>query len=214
MQHTTGFGIRMTSEKCPDAVFLTCLQSIVGVMLEAFLVGMIFTKIARPKKRAETLIFSKNAVVCQRDGCLTLQVRVGDLRKSRIVEAHVRAIVVKRRVNIEVGGYHFRQKQKRSRMITQVTPEGEELILDQTEIDIGTQEGEDRVLMLWPATLIHVISPDSPFYAMSADDLAKANFELIVVLEGIVETTGLSVQARASYLSNEILWGHRQVITF
>jgi hypothetical protein len=92
-----------------------------------------------------------------------------------------------------------------------VTAEGEDLPLDQTEIEMGTQEGEDRVLMLWPATLVHVIDAKSPFFGMSAQELAKAKFELIVVLEGIVETTGLSVQARASYLPGEILWGHRFV---
>ena len=32
---------------------------------------------------------------------------------------------------------------------------------------------------------------------------------MVVTLEGIVEPTGNSVQARSSYLPNEILWGHR-----
>ena len=43
-------------------------QSIVGVMIQACMVGIIFSKLARPKKRASTLMFSRNAVVCQRDG--------------------------------------------------------------------------------------------------------------------------------------------------
>ena len=34
-------------------------------------------------------------------------------------------------------------------------------------------------------------------------------FEIIVILEGVVESTGQSSQARTSYLNNEILWGHR-----
>ena len=45
-----------------------CFQSIVGVMIQACMVGIIFSKLARPKKRASTLMFSRNAVVCQRDG--------------------------------------------------------------------------------------------------------------------------------------------------
>ena len=32
---------------------------------------------------------------------------------------------------------------------------------------------------------------------------------MVVTLEGVVEPTGNSVQARSSYLPNEILWGHR-----
>jgi potassium inwardly-rectifying channel subfamily J len=44
---------------------------------------------------------------------------------------------------------------------------------------------------------------------MSAADLSTANFELHVSMEGTIESTGLTFQARSSYLPNEILWGHR-----
>lgn len=37
----------------------------------------------------------------------------------------------------------------------------------------------------------------------------KEKFEIVVILEGTVESTGQSVQARTSYLPSEILWGHR-----
>ena len=39
--------------------------------------------------------------------------------------------------------------------------------------------------------------------------MLTGRFELVVTLEGIVEPTGNSVQARSSYLPNEVLWGHR-----
>ena len=48
--------------------------------------GLVFAKLSRPKKRAETLLFSKNAVICKRDDELCLLFRVGDMRKSHIVE--------------------------------------------------------------------------------------------------------------------------------
>jgi potassium inwardly-rectifying channel subfamily J len=44
---------------------------------------------------------------------------------------------------------------------------------------------------------------------MSASDLASANFEIHVSMEGTIESTGLTFQARTSYVPNEILWGHR-----
>lgn len=44
---------------------------------------------------------------------------------------------------------------------------------------------------------------------ISITDILAARFELVVTLEGIVEPTGNSVQARSSFLPNEILWGHR-----
>jgi potassium inwardly-rectifying channel subfamily J len=44
---------------------------------------------------------------------------------------------------------------------------------------------------------------------MSAGDLLKAKLELVVVLEGVVESTGMTTQLRTSFLPAEILWGHR-----
>ena len=92
------YGSRHTTEECPEAIFVMCLQSIVGVMIQAFMVGIVFAKLSRPKKRTQTLLFSRNAVICQRDGYLCLMFRVGDMRKSHIVEAHVRAQLIKRKV--------------------------------------------------------------------------------------------------------------------
>jgi potassium inwardly-rectifying channel subfamily J len=65
------------------------------------MVGIVFAKLSRPKKRTQTLLFSRNAVICQRDGHLCLMFRVGDMRKSHIVEAHVRAQLIKRKVRYE-----------------------------------------------------------------------------------------------------------------
>lgn len=53
---------------------------------KALMTGLVFAKLSRPKKRAETLLFSKNAVICKRDDQLCLLFRVGDMRKSHIVE--------------------------------------------------------------------------------------------------------------------------------
>merc|ERR1712113_786393 len=44
---------------------------------------------------------------------------------------------------------------------------------------------------------------------MTADDLARERFELLIVLEGTNETSNMTFQARTSYLPSEILWGHR-----
>ena len=42
---------------------------------------------------------------------------------------------------------------------------------------------------------------------MSADDLVSEQFEIIVVIEGTIQTTGSSCQISTSYVSSEILWG-------
>ncbi|KHJ79613.1 inward rectifier potassium channel [Oesophagostomum dentatum] len=62
---------------------------------------------------------------------------------------------------------------------------------------------------VWPTTLCHVINKDSPLYEYTASSLLSAQFEIICLLEGIVESTGMTAQAKTSYLPCEILWGHR-----
>jgi len=186
-QQTIGFGSRRTNPHCPEAILVMMCQSCFGVIIQALMTGLVFAKLSRPKKRAETLLFSKNAIVCKRDGQLCLLFRVGDMRKSHIVEAHVRAILIKKRT----------------------TQEGEVIPLYQYDLRLGDGESEGRLFMVWPVIVEHRINADSPLWELSAEDLHKEQFELVVVLEGIVESTGMTTQARTSYLPGEILWGHR-----
>ncbi len=193
-QHTIGYGGRLTTPNCPEAVLMMMVQSCFGVIIEALMTGLVFAKLSRPKKRAETLMFSKNAVITKRDGQLCLLFRVGDMRKSHIVEAHTRGILIKKRI----------------------TEEGEVMPLYQYELNFGQQEEECKLFLVWPVILEHIINKHSPFFEMSYEDLQREQFELIVVLEGIVESTGMTTQARTSYLPGEILWGHRfeRLVTF
>ncbi|XP_045497048.1 G protein-activated inward rectifier potassium channel 3 isoform X3 [Colias croceus] len=186
-QHTIGYGSRTTNEECPEAIFVMCLQSIVGVFIQAFMVGTVFAKLSRPKKRAQTLLYSRNAVVCLREGQLCLMFRVGDMRKSHIVEAHIRAQIIRRKI----------------------TREGELLPFYQQELKVGADGEEDRLMFIWPMTIVHKINEKSPLYNLSASDMLRERFEIVVMLEGVIESTGMTTQARSSFLPSEILWGHR-----
>lgn len=94
-QTSIGYGFRSVTEECPLAVVAVVLQCIVGCIIDAFIIGAVMAKIAKPKKRNETLVFSNTAVVTMRDGKLCMMWRVGNLRKSHLVEAHVRAQLLK-----------------------------------------------------------------------------------------------------------------------
>ncbi|XP_068099338.1 G protein-activated inward rectifier potassium channel 3-like [Hyperolius riggenbachi] len=186
-QRTIGYGSRMVTSDCPEGVYLIMAQSIVGSMIDALMVGCMFVKISRPKKRAQTLMFSQNCVVCPRDERLCLMFRIGDLRDSHMVDAKIRAKLIKSRQ----------------------TYEGEFLPLEQSEINLGYETGEDRLFLVEPQVICHVIDDNSPFYEMGPQELAREQFEIIVILEGIVEATGMTCQAKSSYLEHEIIWGHR-----
>ncbi|XP_051894678.1 G protein-activated inward rectifier potassium channel 1-like isoform X2 [Pristis pectinata] len=133
---TIGYGFRYITEKCPEGIILFLFQSLLGSIVDAFLIGCMFIKMSQPKKRAETLMFSHSAVISQRDGKMCLMFRVGNLRNSHMVSAQMRCKVIKR-------------------------------------------------------------------------SLRSDQFEIVVILEGIVETTGMTCQARTSYTEDEVLWGHR-----
>uniref|UniRef100_A0A1I8G100 G protein-activated inward rectifier potassium channel 3 n=1 Tax=Macrostomum lignano TaxID=282301 RepID=A0A1I8G100_9PLAT len=193
-QQTIGYGYRYPTDRCPEAVLMVMTQSCFGVIIQALMTGLVFAKLSRPKKRAETLMFSKSAVICKRDGQMVLLFRVGDMRKSQLIEAHVRAVLIKKRI----------------------TRENEVLPLEQFDIDLGYNDGYDRLFLVWPIIVEHKIDCNSPFWEISADDLQTEQFELIVMLEGIIESTGMTTQARSSYLPSEIRWGHRfeRLITY
>lgn len=65
--------------------------------------------------------------------------------------------------------------------------------------------------MMWPLILRHKINEDSPLYEMTFDQMLSNTFELIIILEGTIEATGEICQARTSYSSKDIVWGHRFV---
>ena len=58
------------------------------------------------------------------------------------------------------------------------------------QVGVDKEGEEDSLLLIWPTTVVHIIDSDSPFYHMSAKDFYRKHYEIIVVLEGIVEPTG------------------------
>lgn len=165
---TIGYGFRVITEKCPEGIILLLVQAILGSIVNAFMVGCMFVKISQPKKRAETLMFSNNAVISMRDEKLCLMFRVGDLRNSHIVEASIRAKLIKSRQ----------------------TKEGEFIPLNQTDINVGFDTGDDRLFLVSPLIISHEINEKSPFWEMSRAQLEQEEFEVVVILEGMVEATG------------------------
>ncbi|XP_003377268.1 inward rectifier potassium channel irk-1 [Trichinella spiralis] len=71
-------------------------------------------------------------------------------------------------------------------------------------------------LLSWPVIVNHVIDENSPMYKYNESDLLSARFEIIVILDGLISSSGVCTQASTSYLPEEILWGQRfcKLITF
>ncbi|XP_046889797.1 potassium inwardly rectifying channel subfamily J member 11, like [Hypomesus transpacificus] len=189
VQVTIGFGGRMVTEECPLAITVLIIQNILGLIINAVMLGCVFMKTAQANRRAETLIFSKNAVIAPRNGRPTFMFRVGDLRKSMIISATIQLQVIRRTV----------------------TAEGEVVPVCQLDIQVENPLRSNGIFLVSPLIISHTIERGSPLYELSANSLNTEDLEIIVILEGVVETTGITMQARTSYTPDEILWGRRFV---
>ncbi len=120
------------------------LQSVFGVVLQSFLTGIIFARFTLPAKRAQAVVFSKNALISVRNGVLNLLVQVRfvslpklfkflynlllqitDLRKTPLIDCRARMVLV----------------------MKSETKEGEVIPFDRTELECSSEleNANDRV---------------------------------------------------------------------
>lgn len=186
--HTTvAYGRRAITLECPQSIVTMCLQCIVSSIVQAFLVGILFAKLTRPKSRTQTILFSKQVAISLRNDKLCFIFRVGDMRTSRIINIKVSAFIIRLNINNEV-------------------------LEDFGQIEMKVEtDGCESTFFLWPLTVVHEIDASSPLYNISAADLLCGSIEILAVIEGVIESTGQPVQAKTSYTVKDIIWGNRFV---
>ena len=183
-QTTIGYGGKSVNAGCRTATLVLILQCLVGVFVDALCLGLIFARITDPKHRTRSVFVSDAACIATRDGALTFMFRVADVRDRKVIAPVVRASL-----------YTWQGRR---------TAEGEHLPVTCQSMEINHRDE----LMLLPITIEHVIDEKSPLYHHTHESLVACGAEVVVSLEGCIDTTGLSFSARQSYLPNEILWGH------
>jgi len=107
-QTTTGFGDNYPASLYTDLIF--CLQALFGVILDACVIAIVHAKFSRPTKRAETVIFSKMALIQNRDNIPCLCFRMTSTRKHQIIEGHLSLFLVGRHQTQEGESYIRYQK--------------------------------------------------------------------------------------------------------
>lgn len=185
-QTTIGYGFRYISEECPLAIFTLVVQLVITGLAEIFVTGAFLAKLARPKKRAETIKFSQVAVVCQHRGRLCLMVRVANMRKSLLIQCQVTGKLLH----------------------SHVTEEGEKTQVHQSSVDFYMDSSGECPFLILPLTFYHVLDQNSPLSGLSAERLTTADFELLVTLNATMESTAATCQSRTSYVPQEIMWGY------
>ena len=181
-QTTIGYGYRHLNEKCMICIVLFGFQAFLRTIIGSFLAGLLWAKCLRSKYRAKTIIFTKHAVISKVNDRLALSFRVADLRKRALINSIITAKFVQQRY----------------------TKEGELLLNDQTTLELTPT----NLMLSIPETVVHYIDENSPLWTLSKKCLEKKQFEIIILLEGVIEATGLTTQIRESYMPPEILWGY------
>jgi len=146
---------------------------------------------ARPKGRAETIVFSRKAVIYRdaHDGSMFLSFRVADLRNSQLIGVTINALLV-RKQRIHGTG----------------SSGGQQINLLQQRLNISTESGDDFYFLAWPLKLVHRIDETSPLWQLSSEQLLVADFEILVVLEANCEATGATTQVGLYTIRHMILY--------
>ncbi|XP_061485450.1 ATP-sensitive inward rectifier potassium channel 15 [Rhineura floridana] len=184
-QTTIGYGFRFITEECPHAIFLLVAQLVVTTLIEIFITGTFLAKIARPKKRAETIKFSHCAVISKHNGHLCLVIRVANMRKSLLIQCQLTGKLLQ----------------------TYETKEGERILLNQASVKFHVDSASESPFLILPLTFYHILDESSPLSDLTPQNLKEKEFELVVLLNATVESTSAVCQSRTSYVPEEIFWG-------
>jgi inward rectifier potassium channel len=158
---------------------IVSIESFIGLFGLALCTSLLFARFSRPTAK---ILFSDRAVIAPYRGITAFEFRIANVRRNQIIEIEAKALFA-------------RFEEADGRPLRRFYP----LKLER-----------DRVVFFplsW--TIVHPIDETSPLYGMSAEDLRKSRGEFLVLLTGFDETFSQTVNARSSYLPEEVVWGAR-----
>ncbi|KAK1800173.1 hypothetical protein P4O66_000230 [Electrophorus voltai] len=183
-QTTIGYGFRHINEECSLAILALVVQLVMTGLAEIFVTGAFLAKLARPKKRAESVRFSRYAVVCARQGKACVMVRVANMRNSLLVQCQINGKLLS----------------------PYITEEGEKNLLHQVPVNFRLDSSDEWPFLVVPLTFYHELDESSPLAGLTAESLKTSDFELVLSLSASTESTGTFCQCRTSYTPQEFLW--------
>ncbi len=95
---TIGYGApeSIFFDACPMMAVAIPAQTIVGLVWDAVLLGLVFNRMSRGSPRGKTILFSDRAVVRKIRGKWHFMFQVCEVRKHALMEAHVRVYCVRK----------------------------------------------------------------------------------------------------------------------
>jgi inward rectifier potassium channel len=161
---------------------LMTVEAFVGLLGFAVITGLAFARFSQSTAR---VIFSRVAVVTLYNGIPTLMFRTANQRGNQIVEAQMRAYLLRNEVSLEG---QFMRRLYPLRLLRSQTP---------------------SFALTW--TAIHPIDAESPLQGQTAESLVQIKAQIVISLSGIDETVTQAVHSRHLYQAQDILWNHQLV---
>lgn len=178
--HTlTTVGYGNIAPKGAASNFVAAFEALVGLMGFAIATGIFYGRVSRPSAR---IGFSPNLLITPYQDGTAVEFRIVNLRRNNLME--LEASVMFMAVDGPPGSL------KRS-------------------FDVLSLERKNVFFFPLTWTIVHPIDRESPFYGKTAQDLERAQAELLILIKGYDDTFSQTVHARYSYRYDEIVWGGR-----
>ena len=172
-------GYGTMAPKSDVANVVAALEALAGVLGFAVATGLLFGRVSRPSAK---IGYSRNVLITPYQSATSLQFRVVNRRRNDLMELEARVMLMT--VELKDG--------KQSRQYLPLKLE------------------RDKVLFLpltW--TVVHPIDEESPLRGRTAEDLANAQMEVLILLKAYDDTFSQTVLSRYSYRHDEIRWNKR-----
>lgn len=182
VQTLGSIGYGVVSPKTSYANVIVTLEAITSLLVIAVVTGLSFARFSKPTAR---IMFSRNAIIANHNGVPTLMFRMANQRNNQILEAQLRV-------------YLLRDER---------TAEGEYLYRIHT-LDL-IRDRSPSFYISW--TAYSPITPGTPLYGCTSEDLVRDHAQLVVSLSGLDETVAYTVTMRFAYGAERILFDHRFV---
>lgn len=153
------------------------IEALIGLLAQALITGLLFARFARPTM---SLQFSSMAVIAPFNGGRALMFRIANRRRNELIEMQAQlTLAMLDRTSASAGRRYFG------------------LPLDRDAVNFFP--------LAW--TLVHPITPASPLWGLTTEDLEARDAEVLALLHGTDETFATRVSTRRSYRFDEIVWG-------
>jgi inward rectifier potassium channel len=159
---------------------LMVVESLTSIVMTALATGLMFAKFSRPTAR---VVFTRECVISPLNGVPTLMLRLGNERGNQIVDARIRAVMI-RSENLPEGGTFYRM------------------------LDLHlTRSHALSLSRSW--SVHHPIDEKSPLFGATPDSISEQEVELQIMIVGLDDTSMQTIHASHHYYANEILFDAR-----